>query len=197
MLPANELFTTAEAADLAETRPAAIEKAIEEGIVRIRRRSASKAGARPRRLLSATDIYYVAFLKRCDLHFSRKQKQRLWACFRNTPDDHLLAAKWHLLPGIEIHPGELLATVQERLAWYVRARERWIERNPDIQGGTAVIRGTRMPVYSIAGRIGHGDSIKDILEDNPDLCHDAIEAALAYARANPLVGRPGGRPWQA
>jgi uncharacterized protein (DUF433 family) len=74
---------------------------------------------------------------------------------------------------------------------------RWIEHNPQVMGGTAVIRGTRMTVYSVAGRVAHGDSIDSILEDNPDLCRDAIEAALAFARANPLISRPGGRPWQA
>jgi uncharacterized protein (DUF433 family) len=52
-------------------------------------------------------------------------------------------------------------------------------------------------VYSVAGRIGHGDSIDSILEDNPDLCREAIEVALDFARANPFIGRLGGRPWQA
>ena len=75
--------------------------------------------------------------------------------------------------------------------------EQWIEHNPQIKGGTAVIRGTRMTVYSVAGRVANGDSIDSILEDNPDLCRDAIEAALAFAHANPLVGVPGGRPWKA
>jgi uncharacterized protein (DUF433 family) len=74
---------------------------------------------------------------------------------------------------------------------------RWIEHNPQVMGGTAVIRGTRIPVYSVAGRIGHGDSIDSILEDNPDLCREAIEVALDFARANPFIGRLGGRPWQA
>ena len=64
------LFTTAEAADLAEAPPGAIEKAIEEGIVDVRKAPARKAGARRRRLLSAEGVYYVAFLRRCDLHFS-------------------------------------------------------------------------------------------------------------------------------
>lgn len=197
MARAEEFFTTAEAAELAEAQPGAIEKAIEDGIVEVRKAPAPTAGARPRRLLSAEGVYYVAFLKHCDLHFSKEHKQRLWACFKKTPPDRLLTAKWRLSPGIEIRPGELLAAVCERVTWYARARHRWIELNPDIKGGTPVVKGTRISVYSIQGRIGHGDTIEDVLEDNPDLPRDAIEAALAYARANPLVGRPGGRPWQA
>jgi uncharacterized protein (DUF433 family) len=192
-----EFFTTAEAAALAETSPGTIEKAIEEGIMEVHKAPAPKAGARVRRLLSAEGVYYVALLKRCDLKFSTEQKQRLWACFKETPADRLLTAKWRVSAGIEVHPGELLAAVRDRVIGYARARDRWIELNPDIKGGTPVIKGTRMSVYSVHGRIDHGDSIEDVLEDNPDLPRDAIEAALAYARANPLVGRPGAKPWRA
>ena len=65
----------------------------------------------------------------------------------------------------------------------------------EIKGGTPVIRGTRMTVYAVLGRIDHGETIDDILADNPDLTREALEAAINYARAHPLVGRPGGRPW--
>jgi len=197
MANAEEFFTTAEAADLFFNAPAATEKAIEEGIVKVRKAPAPKAGARVRRLLSAEALYFVAFLKRCDLEFSQDQKRRLWARFKETPADRLLAARWRLSAGIEVHPGELLVTVHDRVVRYAGARKRWIERNRDIKGGTPVIKGTRMSVYSVRGRIDHGDSIEDVMEDNPDLPRDAIEAALAYARANPLVGRPGGKPWRA
>jgi uncharacterized protein (DUF433 family) len=76
-----------------------------------------------------------------------------------------------------------------------RAKQ-WIEHNPQVMGGTAVIKGTRMTVYSVAGRVAHGDSIDSILEEYPHLCRDAIEAALAFAHAHPLVECPGGRPWR-
>jgi uncharacterized protein (DUF433 family) len=62
-------------------------------------------------------------------------------------------------------------------------RDRFIIEDADIQGGTPVISGTRMTVYSVLGRIEHGDTIEDILADNPDIAREAIEAAVAYARA--------------
>ena len=65
----------------------------------------------------------------------------------------------------------------------------------EFKGGTPVIRGTRMTVYSVLGRIEHGDTIDAILAENPDLTRDALEAAVIYARTHPLVGRPSGRPW--
>jgi uncharacterized protein (DUF433 family) len=65
----------------------------------------------------------------------------------------------------------------------------------EIKGGTPVIRGTRITVYAILGRIDHGETIEDILDDYPNLTREAVEAAVAYARAHPFVARPGGRPW--
>jgi uncharacterized protein (DUF433 family) len=191
-----ELFTTAEVAALAEAPPSAVEKAIEEGIVEVRKARAPTAGSRLRRVLSTDGVYYVAFLRKCDVQFSKAHKERLWSCLKATPSERLLTERWSLSPGVEIRPGELLAPIRERVTRYIRARHRWIEVNPNIKGGTPVIRGTRLSVYAVSGRLDHGDSIDDVLEDNPDLPRDAIEAALVYARANPLVGRPGGRPWK-
>ena len=70
-------------------------------------------------------------------------------------------------------------------------RDPFIVVDAAIQGGTPVIRGTRMTVYSVLGRIDHGDTIDDILEENPDLARDAIEAAITYARAHPRPQRFG------
>jgi uncharacterized protein (DUF433 family) len=74
-------------------------------------------------------------------------------------------------------------------------RDAHIAVDDEIMGGTPVIRGTRVTVYAVLGRIDHGDTIDDILAEYPNLTRDAIEAAIVYARAHPFVGRPGGRPW--
>ena len=52
-----------------------------------------------------------------------------------------------------------------------------------------------MTVYSVLGRVEHGDTIDDILAENPDLLRPVVEAAMTYARTHPFVERPGGRPW--
>ena len=59
-----------------------------------------------------------------------------------------------------------------------------------------MIKGTRMTVYSVLGRLQHGDAIDDLAEDNPDIPRDAFEAAAIFAKAHPLRGRPSGRPWR-
>jgi len=59
----------------------------------------------------------------------------------------------------------------------------WKERivvDPAIQGGHAVIKGTRVPVVVILGGLAGGDSIQDICEGYL-IAEDDVRAALAYA----------------
>jgi uncharacterized protein (DUF433 family) len=60
----------------------------------------------------------------------------------------------------------------------------WRDRivvDPNIMAGKPVIRGTRIPVDAILRRLAEGASIKDILEDYPNLKEEDIRAALIYA----------------
>ncbi len=56
-----------------------------------------------------------------------------------------------------------------------------IEVNPDVCHGKPVIRGTRIMVRNILGALAGGDSIKDILQNYPELTLADIKAAIAYA----------------
>lgn len=51
----------------------------------------------------------------------------------------------------------------------------------DICSGKPCIRGTRMPVFQIVDLVAAGNSFERILEDYPDLEHEDIRQALAYA----------------
>jgi uncharacterized protein (DUF433 family) len=60
----------------------------------------------------------------------------------------------------------------------------WRDRivvDPNIMAGKPVIKGTRIPVDAILRRLVEGASIKDILEDYPNLKEEDIRAALIYA----------------
>ncbi len=59
--------------------------------------------------------------------------------------------------------------------------EHRIEVNPDVCHGKPIIRGTRIMIRNILGSLAGGDSIRDILQNYPDLTHEDIEAAVAYA----------------
>ena len=56
------------------------------------------------------------------------------------------------------------------------AHER-IDINPDIMGGKPVIRGTRIPVELVLGKLGAGTPPEAVLADHPRLTLDDIRAA--------------------
>jgi uncharacterized protein (DUF433 family) len=58
-----------------------------------------------------------------------------------------------------------------------------ITRNPGVMGGKPCIRGMRVTVGMIAGQIGSGTTIDEMLEDFPYLLRDDILEAIRYAGA--------------
>jgi uncharacterized protein (DUF433 family) len=201
LIPVEELimssaavFSPHEVAELSGAPKRLVEKAIEERV--LSPRSALSPGMRrARRMLPAYSVAYAAALKGLDLNLSLRHKKRLARIIADTPADALATTRAHIAPAVEIDLGHLVADAVAKTEKYRVARDTFIAIDEDIKGGTPVIRGTRMTVYAILGRVEHGDTVEDILEENPDLTRDAIEAAIIYARTHPLVGRPGGRPW--
>ena len=99
--------------------------------------------------------------------------------------------------GAILDPERLAAESLRKAERYRENRDRYITSNPDILGGTPVIAGTRISVYSVLGRLQDGDTAEDIMKDYPEISEQAIETAELYAKAHPLRGRPSGRPWLA
>ena len=58
-----------------------------------------------------------------------------------------------------------------------------ITRNPKVMGGKPCIRGMRVTVGMIAGQIGAGTSIEEMLEHFPYLEREDILQAIGYAGA--------------
>jgi uncharacterized protein (DUF433 family) len=59
----------------------------------------------------------------------------------------------------------------------------FIESNPGVMMGKPVIRGTRITVESILERLAAGETMEHILEAQPRLTAEAIQAALGFAAA--------------
>lgn len=61
--------------------------------------------------------------------------------------------------------------------------ERWdrISQTPEVMGGKACIRGTRVTVGNLVGQIGAGHTIEQVLADYPYLEREDILQALRYA----------------
>jgi uncharacterized protein (DUF433 family) len=60
-----------------------------------------------------------------------------------------------------------------------------VVEDPEILGGTPVIKGTRVPVFHIAAEVEAGTPVAQILRSYPSLNEWQIEAAASYARAVP------------
>jgi uncharacterized protein (DUF433 family) len=84
---------------------------------------------------------------------------------------------------------DLWKSVDGRLHKLVDAEEMVVE-DPEILSGTPVIRGTRIPVYSVAALFDAGRPTKEILEMYPRLTEAQVELASIYAKAVPQRGRP-------
>jgi uncharacterized protein (DUF433 family) len=186
-----------EVAELAGTPKRAVEKAIEERVLAVRSRGVRRGARMAGRLLPSYAVAYTALVANLDLKLAIDQKKRLLTKLARLAPAEVSSARIELAPAVEVDVGRLIGDAMERAEQYRSARDKFIVIDDAVKGGTPVIRGTRMTVYSVLGRIEHGEAIEDLLDDNPDLPHEAIEAALTYARTHPLRGRPGGRPWVA
>jgi uncharacterized protein (DUF433 family) len=71
----------------------------------------------------------------------------------------------------------------------------WEDSNPKLRGllvcsptvkrGEPIVRGTRIPARILAAIAKMGSSIEEMLQDYPALTREGLEAALAFADANP------------
>jgi uncharacterized protein (DUF433 family) len=190
---ADPTLTPREVAELAGTPKHLIERAIEERVLNVRMRRSPGASRKTRRMLPAYAVAYGAVLSRLDLKLTTVHKKRLAGRLARLKPAEMCTARVELAPAVEVDVGRLVGDAMIRAEAYRAARDKFIVADPAIKGGLPVIRGSRVTCHSIRGRIEHGDTIEDILDENPDLPREAVLAALTYARAHPLLGRPSVR----
>ena len=90
---------------------------------------------------------------------------------------------------VEVFFTRIWEDVDRRLT-QLKAAQEMVTEDPEILSGTPVIRGTRIPVYDVAGLVDAGTPLTELLELYPRLKKTQFELASIYARANPLRGRP-------
>jgi uncharacterized protein (DUF433 family) len=188
-------LTPREVAELSGVPKHIVEKAIEEGVLRVRTHARHGITRHARRMLPIHAVAYVSVMKRLDLKLTAAHKKRLANKLAQLRPTKIRTARVELAPAVEINVGRLVGDAVDRAERYRVSRDASIVIDGEIKGGTPVIRRTRVTVYSVLGRVEHGETIDDILGDNPDLSREAVETAVIYARTHPLMGRPGGRPW--
>ena len=185
-------FSSREVAALADVSVRSVDKAIEERVL-----AGIRAKARGRRrMLPLHAVPYAAIVTRLPVTLSLATKRDLVRRLSERPVASMTSEPLEIAPAVVVDiPALVGSDLAERAERYSKAREDHIVTDLEIMGGTPVLRGTRMTVYSVLGRLEGGDSVEDILDDNQHLSREAIETAALYARTHPLVGRPGGRPW--
>lgn len=60
--------------------------------------------------------------------------------------------------------------------------EQVITSDPDVQGGSVVFAGTRVPLKNLIDYLEAGDSLEEFLDDFPSVSRDQAVAALALAQ---------------
>lgn len=186
MASTSALLTRREAAEIGRVPLNAIDKAIEQGVLKPKRRAGKP-------LLPAHEVALLVLLRQIDVALPAKAKGRLrrWLA-------HLqpltVGSELALSEALRVAMTEDVAQTIERAESYVSLRDRYVEHNPAVMGGEPVITGTRVPVRTIASLIEMGETHDVLREDYPHIPEEAHPVAVLWAHANPRRGRPTA-PW--
>lgn len=180
---ASLLLTRNETAEISGVSVNAVTKALEQRIAKPRR-------VRGRTLLASEEAAALALISQVPVALSVKIKRELrdWIV-HGSPER---AEEFELSPALRVAMTEDAAQVATRAAEYVRLRSKYVELNPSKMGGAPVIRGTRVPVRTLAQLVEEGETPGALKEDYPHVPEEAYEVAVLWARGNPRRGRPGG-----
>jgi uncharacterized protein (DUF433 family) len=182
------LLTPNEVAVLADTRKSVVEKAVEQKVLA----SAQSARAKTR-FLPLHAVAVAAAAKTLGRRLTVSDKRLVARELARLSPAAMKTAKIEVAPSVVVHIGSLAREAIERALRYAAARDSWIETVEGVQGGRPVIKGTRLTVSAIFGRLSSGDTVEDLMADYPDIPRDAFEAAFIYAKTHPRVGRPVSR----
>jgi len=178
---APNLFTRNETAEISGVSVSAVNKALEQRIAKPRR-------SRGRTFLVVEEAAALALISQIPVRLSVKLKRELrdWIVDRSPQP----AEELELSPALRIAMTDYASEVAARAAEYARLRDKYVEVDARKLGGTPVIRGTRMPVRTLAELVESGESREVLREDYPHIPEEAYDVAVIWARGNPRRGRP-------
>lgn len=142
-------------------------------------------------MLAADEAAALALLSELPIGLSIKFKRevRNWIVKRNPAR----AEEFELSRALRVAMTENAADVAKRAFDYVRKREKYVEVDQGKLGGMPVIRGTRVPVRTLAQLVEGGESREALREDYPHVPEEAYDVAVLWAKGNPRRGRPVGQ----
>jgi uncharacterized protein (DUF433 family) len=176
------LLTRNEAAQLSGASPAAVNKAIEQRVVAIK-------SVRRVTLIDARDVGAMMFFAGLQFGLPVKEKRRVSRWLRTAE----AGAETSLGEALVVRKTPLLDEAVKAALRYAELKERFLEVNPERQGGEPVVRGTRIPIRGLAKQIEAGETPEVLRREYDYLDEDAFEFAVQWAKANPRRGRPSAR----
>jgi uncharacterized protein (DUF433 family) len=183
----DSLFTPTEAAALTRLSVKAVNNAIDKKTIPT---VVGRRAGRATRLLDIRGLMSLTLERRLSDRFVPELRREVFDALANAPRNRVSLEAGFLTIDLR-EPRRELATSLRALH---RARD-VVVSDPDIMGGTAVFRGTRVPVHLIATLLGQGSTEKDLLEAYPRLTAEMVHLAPIYTVAYPLRGRPRTQPW--
>lgn len=174
-------LTRREAQELAGVALGAVDKAIEQGLVSVRRVGKQS-------MLPTADVGLLALLREIALPLPVQVKRRIAEWVRVTDPQGEVGLD--ITDALSVYWSSALTRLVAEAEHYVGARDRWIEQRSEVRGGEPVLRGSRIPAQTVAERLGAGESLDDLRKDYPALPEEAFTAAAIYARSHPRRGRP-------
>ena len=178
MTPAQTL-TLSEAGYLLDRSPAALNKAVDTGVIRARQRKVGKA---VQRLLGPAELRFLRLADELHKDLTPAGRRRLYDAVRKlSSDTHRLK-----LGELDLDLARIDRDLEIRLDRLDSLRQCVDRKEGRLE---AVIRGTDIPAHLIA-TLAHEQTTEEILEDFPSLDRTQVEAAVEYAKAYPKRGRP-------
>lgn len=176
------LLTRNEAAQLSGASATTVNKAIEQCVVATRSMHGTS-------LIDARDVGALRLFEGLQFGLPVKEKRRLCRWLRNAEPGE----ETSLSSAVVVRKTQDLDEATKAAVRYAELKERFLEHNPDRQGGEPVIRGTRIPIRGLAKQIEAGESLDVLRREYDYIDEDAFEFAVQWAKANPRRGRPSKR----
>jgi uncharacterized protein (DUF433 family) len=173
------LLTRKEVEVIAGIPPSVLNTAIEQKVVPVR-----DAQIDPYDLAALTFIRDLPF----PLSVVAKRALAAWMRIAAEGDDYELA------PGLMARRTPATDAIVREAPAYIADRERYYNRDPEIMGGEPVVKGTRVPLRSIAAAYAAGDTFEVLARSFPHVEPAAFRFALRWAECHPQRGRPVGLP---
>lgn len=177
-------FTLAEASAITGLSVKAINRAIEKKTV-------PTEMTKSQRVLSCSSLLCLSLESKGLKHFPPKFRREIYRSIMKNPRLSQLRQGEAVIIDIAAARREMAAQLRD-----LRKAKRAVVEDPEIMGGTPVLRGTRVPVHFVGMMVDSGMSAPEILEGYPSLDQEKIRLSSIYAAAMPRRGRPVSRPWK-